>query len=72
VREAEIISHCRKNLPHFMVLKKVVFLLEIPNNSTRKIPKNELRAKAKELLVSVNLSNKPSHVNPQPIPPLGE
>jgi acyl-CoA synthetase (AMP-forming)/AMP-acid ligase II len=72
LREAEIISHCRKNLPHFMVPKKVVVLPELPKNSTGKILKNELRAKAKELLVSVNLSNKSSHVNSQPIPPFGE
>ncbi|XP_059449768.1 trans-cinnamate:CoA ligase, peroxisomal-like [Corylus avellana] len=69
VREAEIVSHCRKNLPHFMVPKKVEFLPELPKNSTGKILKNELRAKAKELLVS----NKSSRVNPQRTnPPYGE
>lgn len=69
VREADIISYCRKNLPHFMVPKKVEFLPELPKNSTGKILKNELRAKVKELIVS----NQSSHVvNPKRIPPYGE
>lgn len=63
--EAEIISYCRKNLSHFMIPKKVEFLPELPKNSTGKILKNELRAKAKELVVlSENLPNdKSSQVN---------
>jgi acyl-CoA synthetase (AMP-forming)/AMP-acid ligase II len=70
VREAEIISHCRKNLPHFMVPKKVEFLPELPKNSTGKILKNELRAKAKELVVSIKSSH---DVNRQRTnPPYGE
>ncbi|KAE8009908.1 hypothetical protein FH972_006314 [Carpinus fangiana] len=70
VREAEIISHCRKNLPHFMVPKKVEFLPELPKNSTGKILKNELRAKAKELVISTKSSH---DVNRQRTnPPYGE
>ncbi|KAF5457573.1 hypothetical protein F2P56_021665 [Juglans regia] len=63
VSEAEIISFCRKNLPHFTVPKKVGFLAELPKNSTGKILKNELRAQAKHLVVSENHSNesRPDH-----------
>lgn len=58
VTEAEIISYCRKNLPRFMIPKKVEFLPELPKNATGKILKNELRAKAKDLvIVAENLSN---------------
>lgn len=50
--EAEIVSYCRKNMSHFMVPKKVVFLKELPKTSTGKIQKFELRAQAKTLIVS--------------------
>lgn len=73
VTEAEIISYCRKNLPRFMIPKKVEFLPELPKNATGKILKNELRAKANDLvIVAENLSNhKSTQVNtaqraPQP------
>ncbi|MCI06882.1 butyrate-CoA ligase AAE11 peroxisomal-like [Trifolium medium] len=52
VTEDEIIGHCRKNLPHFMVPKKVVFMEELPKNGNNKIPKNELRVKAKSFVVN--------------------
>ncbi|MBA0686573.1 hypothetical protein Goari_014171 [Gossypium aridum] len=47
VKEADIIAFCRKNLPHFMVPKKVEFLPELPKTSTGKIQKFQLRALAK-------------------------
>ncbi|KAG6385817.1 hypothetical protein SASPL_154698 [Salvia splendens] len=46
-KEAEIIHHCRKNLPHFMVPKVVKFMDELPKTSTGKIQKFQLRAVAK-------------------------
>ncbi|XP_047972770.1 trans-cinnamate:CoA ligase, peroxisomal-like [Salvia hispanica] len=45
-KEAEIIQHCRKNLPHFMVPKVVKFMDELPKTSTGKIQKFQLRAVA--------------------------
>ncbi|KAJ8752220.1 hypothetical protein K2173_003828 [Erythroxylum novogranatense] len=47
VKESDIISYCRKNLPHYMVPKKVEFLPELPKTSTGKIQKFQLRALAK-------------------------
>ncbi|KAJ7964397.1 CoA ligase [Quillaja saponaria] len=52
VNEAEILAYCRKNMPHFMVPKKVVFMTELPKTSTGKIQKFELRIKAKAIVVS--------------------
>ncbi|KAK3426471.1 trans-cinnamate:CoA ligase, peroxisomal [Eucalyptus grandis] len=52
VKEAEIISYCRKNLPHFMVPKKVEFMAELPKIPTGKILKAQLRAVAKKFVVS--------------------
>ncbi|XP_057809281.1 trans-cinnamate:CoA ligase, peroxisomal-like [Salvia miltiorrhiza] len=45
--EAEIIHHCRNNLPHFMVPKMVQFMDELPKTATGKIQKFQLRAMAK-------------------------
>ncbi|XP_050230466.1 trans-cinnamate:CoA ligase, peroxisomal-like [Mercurialis annua] len=47
VKEDEILAYCRKNLPKFMIPKKVVFLPELPKTSTGKIQKFQLRALAK-------------------------
>ncbi|KAL3527382.1 hypothetical protein ACH5RR_012038 [Cinchona calisaya] len=47
VNEADIIQHCRKNLPAFMVPKKVEFMEELPKTSTGKVQKFQLRALAK-------------------------
>ncbi|KAF8030342.1 hypothetical protein BT93_E2706 [Corymbia citriodora subsp. variegata] len=52
VKEAEILSFCRKNLPSFMVPKKVEFMPELPKTSTGKIQKFQLRALAKTIAVS--------------------
>ncbi|XVF31549.1 hypothetical protein REPUB_Repub17cG0000200 [Reevesia pubescens] len=52
VKEADIISYCRKNLPHFMVPKKVEFLPQLPKTSTGKIQKFQLRALAKTFQVA--------------------
>ncbi|PQM33879.1 putative acyl-activating enzyme 12 peroxisomal [Prunus yedoensis var. nudiflora] len=52
--ESEIIAYCRKNLPHFMVPKKVEFLPQLPRNPTGKVLKNELRDRAKGFVVSEN------------------
>ena len=54
VSEGEIIEYCRENLPHYMVPKMVKFVEELPKTSTGKVQKFELRAKAKELVVSEN------------------
>ncbi|KAL9675858.1 hypothetical protein QQ045_004066 [Rhodiola kirilowii] len=51
VSESEIIEHCRKNLPKFMVPKKVKFIEVLPKTSTGKPLKTELRALAKELVI---------------------
>lgn len=72
VSEADIISYCRKNLPHFMVPKRVEFVPELPKTATGKIQKFELRARAKafEVVVSENhqhavVNSQPSHYNHQ-------
>ncbi|KAK4799219.1 hypothetical protein SAY86_024584 [Trapa natans] len=56
VTEAEIISFCRKNLPHFMAPRKVEFLRELPKTSTGKIQKFQLRAIAQKFVVSEKIS----------------
>lgn len=56
VRESDIIGYCRKNLPHFMVPKKVEFLDALPKTSTGKIQKFELRVLAKTLTISGQVS----------------
>ncbi|OAY57251.1 trans-cinnamate:CoA ligase, peroxisomal [Manihot esculenta] len=66
LKEADIISYCRKNLPHFMVPKKVEFLPELPKTATGKIQKFQLRTLAQTFEVSKSssenqkLSNKKS------------
>ncbi|XP_021724292.1 butyrate--CoA ligase AAE11, peroxisomal-like [Chenopodium quinoa] len=49
VTEQDIITYCRKNLPHYMVPKKVCFVKELPKTSTGKVQKGILRAMAKKL-----------------------
>lgn len=48
VREEDIVSFCKGNLPHFMVPKTVIFG-PLPKTSTGKIQKFLLRDRAKEL-----------------------
>lgn len=62
VEEEDIIQYCRKNLPHFMVPKKVQFMEDLPKTSTGKIQKFQLRAFAKTFDISENgnSSNKKS------------
>lgn len=57
VTEDEIITYCRKNLPHFMVPKMVVFMEDLPKTLTGKIQKFELRAKAKCFVVNDEKKN---------------
>ncbi|XP_076906494.1 trans-cinnamate:CoA ligase, peroxisomal-like [Bidens hawaiensis] len=45
--EAEILEYCEKNMPKFMVPKKVVFVKELPKTGTGKIQKQVLRKMAK-------------------------
>lgn len=45
--EGEIISFCRKRLPHFMAPKKIVLVEELPKNSNGKVLKVQLRALAR-------------------------
>ncbi|KAK8694506.1 hypothetical protein V6N13_072055 [Hibiscus sabdariffa] len=52
VTEADIIAYCRKNLPHFMVPKKVEFVAQLPKTSTGKIQKFQLRALAKTFQIT--------------------
>ncbi|OMO59825.1 AMP-dependent synthetase/ligase [Corchorus capsularis] len=54
VTESDIISYCRKNLPHYMIPKKVEFLPQLPKTSTGKIQKFQLRAMAKSFHVTEN------------------
>ncbi|CAI9767063.1 unnamed protein product [Fraxinus pennsylvanica] len=54
VKEVDIIQHCRNNLPHFMVPKKVHFMEELPKTSTGKIQKFQLRALAKTFVILEN------------------
>ncbi|XP_022770023.1 butyrate--CoA ligase AAE11, peroxisomal-like [Durio zibethinus] len=67
VKEADIISYCRKSLPHFMVPKKVEFLPQLPKTSTGKMQKFQLRALAKTFQVTernstqVNKEDPPIH-----------
>ncbi|KAJ4844702.1 putative acyl-activating enzyme 12, peroxisomal [Turnera subulata] len=58
VKEADIVTYCRKNLPHYMIPKKVEFLPELPKTSTGKIQKFQLRELAKSFVVSQNLPSK--------------
>ncbi|OAY73979.1 Butyrate--CoA ligase AAE11, peroxisomal [Ananas comosus] len=50
--EEDVVAHCRANMPHFMVPKKVVFVDGLPKTATGKIQKNELRKVAKNLKVT--------------------
>ncbi|XP_027074374.1 trans-cinnamate:CoA ligase, peroxisomal [Coffea arabica] len=54
INEADIIAHCRKNLPAFMVPKKVQFMEDLPKTATGKIQKFQLRAMAMTFVVSDN------------------
>ncbi|KAK4360882.1 hypothetical protein RND71_019834 [Anisodus tanguticus] len=53
-KESDIIAHCRKNLPGFMVPKKVQFVEELPKTGTGKVQKNHLRAVAKAFVIKEN------------------
>ncbi|GAV61736.1 AMP-binding domain-containing protein/DUF4009 domain-containing protein [Cephalotus follicularis] len=57
-KEADIMGHCEKNLPRFMVPKKVKFLDELPKTSTGKILKHKLRALAQSFVFTENLPTK--------------
>ncbi|KAF5737717.1 AMP-dependent synthetase and ligase family protein [Tripterygium wilfordii] len=52
VSEGEIVAYCRKNLPSFMVPKKVEFMAQLPKTSTNKIQKFQLRALAETFIIS--------------------
>ncbi|KAB5521276.1 hypothetical protein DKX38_025595 [Salix brachista] len=58
VKESEIIAYCKKNLPRFMVPKRVEFMAELPKTSTGKIHKFQLRALAQNFVVNENLPGK--------------
>ncbi|XP_042478316.1 trans-cinnamate:CoA ligase, peroxisomal-like [Macadamia integrifolia] len=60
VKEGDIISFCRKNLPHFMAPRKVVFKDELPKIATGKIKKFELREEAKKFTISETNVNQKS------------
>nr|UPT51117.1 acyl-activating enzyme 6 [Pogostemon cablin] len=54
--EKEVIAYCRERLPRYMVPRTVVFLKELPKNSTGKIQKFILRDTAKAMGSSSNMS----------------
>ncbi|KAL1535721.1 trans-cinnamate:CoA ligase, peroxisomal-like [Salvia divinorum] len=60
-KEADIIQHCRNNLPHFMVPKAVQFMDELPKTATGKIQKFQLRAMAKTILAPTEKRQSPPH-----------
>lgn len=68
VKEEEIIQHCRKNLPHFMVPKKVEFMNGLPKTATGKIQKFELRAIAKTFVPPPEKKRSPSSQNHRETP----
>uniref|UniRef100_J3N002 4-coumarate--CoA ligase n=1 Tax=Oryza brachyantha TaxID=4533 RepID=J3N002_ORYBR len=49
VSEQEVVSFCRNRMAHFMVPRKVVFVEELPKNSTGKVQKLALRDMARGL-----------------------
>ncbi|CAK7344515.1 unnamed protein product [Dovyalis caffra] len=68
--EKDIIDFCRKNMPHFMVPKTVVFKDELPKTSTGKIKKFVLKEIAKgmgpeklEISGTVNFKRKINYSN---------
>lgn len=61
VREDDIIQYCRKNLPGYMIPKKVEILQQLPKTSTGKIQKFELRALAKTFVITEKTSNRKSN-----------
>ncbi|KAE8676526.1 Benzoate--CoA ligase, peroxisomal [Hibiscus syriacus] len=65
VKEMDIINYCRKNLPHFMVPKKVKFLSQLPKTSTGKIQKFQLRALAKSFQVTEKKKTQVNNEIPQ-------
>ncbi|CAH9106075.1 unnamed protein product [Cuscuta europaea] len=52
--EADLVAHCRKSLPGYMVPKKFQFVTELPRTSTGKVQKHLLRAAAKTLVITEN------------------
>lgn len=64
--EGDIIAHCRKTLPGYMVPKKVQFVRELPKTSTGKVQKHLLRETAK-MLAGTSRGDEP----PPPPPPHG-
>ncbi|KAK1414530.1 hypothetical protein QVD17_30276 [Tagetes erecta] len=51
VTETQILAYCQKNMPRFMVPKKVVFVKELPKTGTGKIQKQVLRKMAKSFQI---------------------
>ncbi|KAK9074852.1 hypothetical protein SSX86_003171 [Deinandra increscens subsp. villosa] len=54
ISEGEILAYCKKNMPKFMVPKKVEFVNELPKTGTGKVLKVELRKVARTLNISKN------------------
>ncbi|KAI3669135.1 hypothetical protein L6452_40359 [Arctium lappa] len=52
--EEEIMVFCRKNMPKFMVPKKVEFVKELPKTGTGKVQKVELRKMAASFLITMD------------------
>lgn len=67
VEEEDIISYCRRNMPGYMVPKKVEFVEAVPRNGNMKPEKNVMREMAKKLKVteksSLGKKTQPPHSN---------
>ncbi|XP_071703709.1 trans-cinnamate:CoA ligase, peroxisomal-like [Rutidosis leptorrhynchoides] len=56
-RETEILAYCKKNMPKFMVPKKVEFVKELPKTGTGKVQKAKLRKIAQTLQISLKTTS---------------
>ncbi|KAK1632708.1 hypothetical protein QYE76_007023 [Lolium multiflorum] len=61
VKEEEVVSFCRSKMARFMVPKKVVFVDQLPRNSTGKVQKLLLRERARALVAAAT-NNKEQHL----------
>ncbi|KAG8057710.1 hypothetical protein GUJ93_ZPchr0002g25759 [Zizania palustris] len=64
VSEPEMVSFCRNRMAHFMVPRKVVFVDELPKNSTGKVQKLLLRDMARGLRLRAPDNARPSPALP--------
>lgn len=53
VSEADLVKHCAKNMPHYMVPRYIEFVDEWPRTLTEKVEKHKLRERAVRTIESV-------------------